>query len=71
MRHINQISKGSQHPATAVNILALGQLASAFATILNALGAIASVGFGGLVPVIVFAQESKDLLTKTDTFNNN
>ncbi len=70
MRHINTISKGNQGPAMAVNILALGQLTASFVSILNALGAIASVALGGLVPIIVFAQESKDLLTKTDTFNN-
>jgi hypothetical protein len=69
MRHINTISK-AQRPAQAVNILALGQITSAFVSILGALGGIASIGFSSLVPVIVFAQEAKDLITKTDTFNN-
>ncbi len=70
MRHINTISKSSERPAMAVNILALGQITSTFIGLLNALGTIASIGLGGLVPIIVFAQESKDLITKTDTFNN-
>lgn len=69
MRHINTISKANQ-PARAVNILALGQLTAAFVSILNALSGVASIGIGGLVPIIVFAQEAKDLVTKMDTFNN-
>lgn len=71
MRHINTISKGNHHPALAVNILALGQLTATFVSLLNALGTIAAIGFNGLIPVITFTQESKDLITKTDTFNNN
>jgi len=71
MLHINTISKGSQHPAMAFNILAFGQLTTTFIGLLNALGTIASISIGGLVPIIVFSQETKDLITKTDTFNNN
>lgn len=70
MRHIHTISK-AHHPAQAVNILALGQITGAFVSILNALTGVASIGFGSLVPIIVFAQEAKDFLKGMDTFDNN